>query len=152
MPHDPEYENLVDALSYGMGEAKNTKSQEANPQPQAPNSQPPVRQAKQGQKGRPEGMNLLPGLCQETAKILYEFWESNAAMAERRNRRPWIHLDPGSQALWLQITRVVLEMHTSVLLTDVHRFLNKSNGDMGAAFARALRRYAKEILNTQINP
>lgn len=97
-------------------------------------------------------MKLPPGVAEETARILFDFWETNAANAERRERRQWETVSPQHRMMWVQISRVVLEMYTSILLTDVHKFLNQSNGDMGAAFARALRRYAKTILNTAIKP
>ncbi len=95
-------------------------------------------------------MTLPPGVCEEAARICYDFWETNAAAAERRERIAWEHIAPHYQMMWLKITRVILEMHTAILLTDIHKFLNQSNGDMGAAFARALRRYAKTFLNTTI--
>ena len=97
-------------------------------------------------------MKLPPGVAEESARIFFDFWESNAANAERRERRPWETVSPQHRMMWVQITRVALEMYTSILLTDIHKFLNQSNGDLGAAFARALRRYAKTILNTIIKP
>jgi hypothetical protein len=97
-------------------------------------------------------MSLPPGLVEEAAQIVFEFWERNAAKERGVEPIKWQNLMPRYQSMWIRIVRVILEMTTSVLLTDIHRFLEASNGDLGSAFARALRRYAAEELNTKINP
>jgi hypothetical protein len=92
-------------------------------------------------------MRLPDGLAQEAARMVFEFWELNSG-----RRMPWEQLPARYQVMWVEIIRVVLEMTVTVQLTDIHRFFEQSNGDMGAAFARALRRYASEVMNTKINP
>ena len=93
-------------------------------------------------------MKLPDGLAVEAAIIIFEFWEANS------NTKPirWEELPTRFQRMWIEITRVVLEMGLAVTMTDIHRYFEASNGDMGAAFAKALRRYAAEILETDITP
>lgn len=93
-------------------------------------------------------MKLPDGLAREAAIIVFEFWEQNG------DRPPiaWDQLPSRFQVMWIEIMRVVLEMTISIQMTDAHRFFEQSNGDMGHAFAAALRRYAGEIMNTRINP
>lgn len=109
-------------------------------------SQPAVPQA-----GRTE-MALPPGLVEEAARILYEFWEREAEKAQARKAIPWELTQPRYQVAWISITRVVLQMSVSVLLNDLNHFLDTSNGDMGAAFSRALQRYAATVLQTALPP
>lgn len=112
---------------------------------------PPCKKAVQERAEPPKDeMILPPGVCEEAAKILHEFWETNSSNPERRIL--WADLDPRYQVLWVKITRIILVMYTNILLTDIHRFLNRSNGDLGAAFAKALRRYARFQMNTRIQP
>lgn len=93
-------------------------------------------------------MRLPEELIREAAIIVFEFWQQHSPQPPLS----WDKLPSRYQVMWLEITRVILEMTVSVQLTDVHRYFEQSNGDMGAAFASALRRYAAEILNTRINP
>lgn len=98
----------------------------------------------------PETMTLPPGLSEEAARIIFEFWERNAEAERGHKPLLWEELPPRYQILWIGIARIVLEMAVTVLLSDIHRFFEDSNGDMGAAFAKALRRYAEIALSTKI--
>ena len=95
-------------------------------------------------------MALPPGLCEEAAKILFNFWEMNRAKSNRQPPLRWEQISPLHRRMWLEITYVVLDMSYTILLSDLRRFLDRSNGDLGAAFVRALERYAHDILNTRI--
>ena len=108
---------------------------------------PPFSSAEGRRKAK---MALPPGLVEEAAKMLFAFWEDQADAEKRRRPIHWEQLAPQYQVAWLEITRITLEMTISVMMTDIHRYLDGSNGDMGAAFSRALRRYAEEVLNTKI--
>lgn len=103
-------------------------------------------------RGRPQSMALPPGLVEESARILFEFWEREAEKQGHRRATQWEKLPPQFQVAWLGITRVVLEMSTKVLLNDIDTYLDSSNGDMGAAFSRAVRRYAEQVLQAPIPP
>lgn len=124
----------IDQLAREIKE--NTEPRRENPKPTLPQS--------------PLKMALPPGLCEEAAKMIFDFWEMNAARTHRRAPLAWTQLQPIHQTMWVEITHIVIDMAYHILLRDLHRFLDQSNGDMGAAFARALQRYARDILNTQI--
>jgi hypothetical protein len=130
-----ELEESIAALANGT---KNPREavREARPQPpQRPRLAAPT-------------MKLPEGLAREAAIIVFEFWEQQSG----RTPVSWDALPTRYQMMWVEITRVVLEMTVTVQLTDIHRFFEQSNGDMGHAFAAALRRYAGEILNTRVTP
>ena len=97
-------------------------------------------------------MRLPPLVIDEAAKIIFEFWERHAQARNGQEMIYWENLESKYQFMWREITRLVLEMLASVLMTDAYHYLEASNGDMGAAFARALRRYAQEVLEFTIPP
>lgn len=114
------------------------------------NPEPPLANGKlaAGQRLEPPTMRLPEELVREAAIIVFDFWQTHSPQP----KITWDQLPTRFQIMWLKIIRVVLEMTVSVQLTDIHRFFEHSNGDMGAAFASALRRYAAEILNIRITP
>ena len=96
-------------------------------------------------------IKLPPGLPEEAAKIIYEFWARYDADKRKGQFVPWERVPPPFQRMWVQITQLILEMAVTVILSDANRFLENSNGDMGVAFGKALRRYASEILELTIS-
>lgn len=95
-------------------------------------------------------MALPPGLVEEVARVLFEFWEQHIEAHGGRKALRWEQLPPKYQMAWIKISHIVLEMATRVIMTDAYRFLDASNGDMGAAFARALKRYVEVVLQSDL--
>lgn len=98
-------------------------------------------------------MVLPPGLCEEAARIIFDYWERNAQTERGTPPIAWEALAHRYQVMWISITRLALEMAIMVVLSDQHRFLDDpANGDMGAAYARAAARYAEQILCFNLVP
>jgi hypothetical protein len=135
MRNDP-----VETLAAEIAQAGGRKVKDPKPSL----SQTPAPRARIGE------MRLPPGLCEEAAIMLFDFWEKQGAASRATKPTQWHEIAPRYQMMWIQITRIVLEMAVTVVLSDAHRFLDDSNGDMGAAFAKALRRYSAEVLNSHI--
>ncbi len=104
--------------------------------------------------GAQAGMALPPGLLEEVARLFCEFWERHRASESGGRHQPlrWEQIPPRYQMAWLKVSRIALEMTIKVVLGEAHHYLDQSNGDMGAAFARALRRYSEHVLNLKIGP
>jgi hypothetical protein len=121
------------------------RAKQQTEQPQTKNPEPPIPFP--GQKKTRRGqMNLPSVLIEEAARIIFEYWENN----HPTGRQPvaWDRLHPKYRAMWCDITRVVLEMGITVVLNDATQFLDHTNGDMGGAFAKALKRYRQERLES----
>ena len=99
---------------------------------------------------RERRMAFPPGLVEAVAQLLFEFWERQAELDRVRRATKWENLPPKFQTAWIKITQIALEMASTVILTDAKEYLDRSNGDMGAAFARAITRYAQEILKVNL--
>ena len=110
-------------------------------------SKDPIPPVPQAAKGR---LRLPPGLVEEAAKMLFDFFEDQGARARKVPPIPWGSLKPRYQMMWLTMTRLVLEMGATVILHEAHAYLEASNGDMGAAFAKALRRYMTDVLGMSL--
>ena len=146
-----------------MGHSKNQMAKEKHPREalaecleQLANGarypEPPLPQApRKGLTLAPPAMDLPPLLVEEVARLIFDFWEREAARANPKQKIiRWDQLGLRYQTKWTEITRIGLEMFTTVMLSDIHRFLRASNGDMGEAFASALRRYARTVLNYEL--
>lgn len=96
-------------------------------------------------------MRLPPGLREEAAAIIYEFWCRHDGEKRGATFVPWEKVPRHYQMLWVGIMQLALEMTVAIVLSDATRFLENSNGDMGAAFAKALKRYASDILDHEIS-
>jgi hypothetical protein len=94
-------------------------------------------------------MRLPPVLIEEAAKLIFEFWERHAAQTQGVAPVAWEQLAPAYKALWRDIVSIALEMGVSVVLRDAVQTLDQSNGDMGGAFAKALKRYMRERLDIE---
>jgi hypothetical protein len=92
-------------------------------------------------------MRLPPVLITEACKIIFEYWERQAAAQAQVRPFRWEELTPEYQSKWRAIVSVALEMGITVILNDAMHVLDQSNGDMGAAYAKALRRYKRERLD-----
>lgn len=82
--------------------------------------------------------------------LFFDLYEEQRAIAQKVPPIPWAKLQPRFQLMWLRITGIVMEMAITVIMADAVHFLENSNGDLGAAFAKALRRYADEVLDTKL--
>lgn len=80
----------------------------------------------------------------------YEFWARHDCQKRKVTFVPWEKVPPQYREMWLGITTLALEMGITVVLDDAHRFLHASNGDLGAAFAKALGRYTSDVLALQL--
>lgn len=85
----------------------------------------------------------------EACKIIFEHMERYAAAHQGVEPLRWEECSPDYQAVWSDCVAVALEMGVSVILNDAMDVLDHSNGDMGGAYAKALRRYMRERLEGQ---
>lgn len=92
-------------------------------------------------------MRLPPILIEEAAKLIFEYWEQRAAQTQGITPLLWTQLSPAYQSEWRDIVSAALEMGISVIMRDAVQTLDQSNGDMGGAFAKALKRYMRERLD-----
>ena len=74
---------------------------------------------------------------------MFDFWEQQRRPEDRLR---WDQLHQRHQNNWRSICRVILEMGITVVMADAIQFIDHANGDMGGAFAKALRRYISERL------
>lgn len=140
----PGKEHPIIALQQALDEAnrQSLNTSKAIPERPAQVGQSPVSQAGQGRK-----MRLPPILIDTAAKDIFEYWETHAAHKQGVKPVAWAELHPEYQRLWREIVSDILEMGISVVLKDAIHVLDVSNGDMGGAFAKALRRYMRERLD-----
>lgn len=104
----------------------------------------PVAALSEAQKNDRWGKIKLPQLlCDEAALIMFDFWERQKPL---EHQLLWSQLSPAFQTIWRQAARVALEMGATVILEDAIHFVDKTNGDMGGAYAKAIRRYINERL------
>jgi len=142
MPKDPGETNPVERLARNIASAQGSRPKDTIP---------PVRRETPGPAGGSGArMRLPPGLREAIAQMIYEFWQKHHAETKGGNYVPWEKVPPKYQLLWLHVTQLALELALTVVLSDVRRFLENSNGDMGAAFAKALGRYIRDILDTDL--
>lgn len=94
-------------------------------------------------------MQLPLILIEEAARIVFSHWEGIAARTQNVPPVSWDDLEESYRQEWRNIIGTVLEMGIGVILKDAVQFLDQSNGDMGGAFAKALRRYMRDRLNIQ---
>lgn len=100
------------------------------------------------EKKAPASAMTLPSvLVEEGAKMVFSHWERIAARDQGVEPLPWEQLEESYRQEWRSIVSVVLEMGISVILRDAITVIDHSNGDMGGAYAKALRRYMRERLN-----
>lgn len=110
-----------------------------HPEPPVFQRQTPYAKPANGKKP----ITVPPILIDDAAGLILDMLE----MRKHPDQRMRIdQLKPGDQALFRDIAQVVLEMGVTVILSDAIQYLDNSNGDMGAAFGRALRRYIHERL------
>lgn len=99
-------------------------------------------------KAKAQGRMRLPSvLIEEAAKMVYSHWEGIAARAQNTAPLPWEELGESYRQEWRAIIGINLEMGIGVILKDAVQWLDQSNGDMGGAFSKALRRYMRERLD-----
>lgn len=82
-------------------------------------------------------------MCDEAAMIMFDHWERLKPPAKQML---WTQIGPHYQDVWRQAARITLEMGVTIILEDAIQFVDKTNGDMGGAYAKALRRYITERL------
>ena len=79
--------------------------------------------------------------------MTYTHWERIAAKSQGVDPLPWDQLGEPYRQEWRNIIGLVLEMGVSVIFRDAITVLDHTNGDMGGAYAKAIRRYMRERLN-----
>lgn len=156
----PGNEHPFETLSKALEEVNMARNgEQIDLKPRATSSAKPVGQAKAGEPRGPHPltalsqaaerrrMKLPPILVDEAAKLIFEYWERYAAEHQGVQPIAWASLKPAYQALWRDITSTALEMGISVVLKDAVHTMDVSNGDMGGAYAKALKRYMRERLD-----
>jgi predicted TIM-barrel fold metal-dependent hydrolase len=96
-------------------------------------------------------VKMPPRLTAEAARLQYEFWARHEAEIKKIQMRPFNQIPTDYERRWLEITHIVQELTVTVVLWDAMEFLEQSNGDLGAAIAKGLRRYARDVLNFEIS-
>ena len=114
---------------------------------------PPVPPATQPIAQKKPKIELPHILIREAAKLIFEYWERHAQ--ERglvAQPMAWADLSPDYQGRWCGIVSIALEMGIVVIMNDAIQYLDQTNGDMGGAFVKALRRYLRERLRFDLSP
>lgn len=139
----PSKDHPLTVLSKALEEARKLEAkslaQTEFPEDTAQNTESALPQARR--------MRLPPILVEEAAKMIFTYWEVYAARTQGIVPVAWEKLAPAYQALWRDIVATALEMGISVVMKDAVHILDHTNGDMGGAYAKALRRYMRERLD-----
>lgn len=147
MPTEHPIEALSKALQDVSRQGGTTnKAHTSTAVPKADRPHPIETLSQQGQK-KVRRMRLPPILVDEAAKLIFDYWEEFAARTQGIVPVAWERLSPVYKAQWRDIVSVALEMGIIVILRDAVATLDESNGDLGGAFAKALKRYMRERLD-----
>lgn len=112
-------------------------------------AQDSVKAVPQAPQSTRKPMKLPRVLIEEAARIVYTHFEAIAAKNQGVTPLPWADLEEGYRREWRHIIAVVLEMGVDLVFRDAIQVLDQSNGDLGGAFAKGLRRYMKEYLENE---
>lgn len=94
-------------------------------------------------------MRLPPILIEEATRLIAEAMERHAAAEQGVKPLRWEEFPLPYQAIWRQVVGTALEMGITIILRDAMQYLDHTNGDLGGAFAKALKRYMRERLDVE---
>lgn len=100
---------------------------------------------------------MFPGatISEHAAKMVFDFWEREAAAIRRRRGEDdtpiaWSDLAPEWREKWTSVIGMVVDMATEVAMTDAYVTLAREDHDFASLRARAISSYAQKELGIDV--